>query len=179
MLLKFYKIKLFYICTAVFLLIGLVGCAALEEASKTVLGDGQVDALADALQPNPDLSPEDVVRIQVEALQNNDSEDKGIEVAFRFASPANRQVTGPLHRFTNLVKNPAYRPILNHKLAEYDPIEIVENSAQQRVTVVAADGSASVYLFELSKQETASCSGCWMTDSVSLVPTRQQDMTDA
>lgn len=179
MLLKFFKRKLFYICTIVFLLIGLAGCAALEEASKTILGDGQVEALADTLQPNPDLSPEDVVRIQVEALQNNDSEDKGIEVAFRFASPANRQATGPLHRFINLVKNPAYRPILNHKLAEYDPIEIVEDTAQQRVTVIGIDGSANVYLFELSKQETASCSGCWMTDSVSFVPTRQQNTTGA
>ena len=56
--------------------------------------------------PSPDLSPEDVVRIQVEALQRNDepSPDAGIEAAFRFASPSNRRATGPLGRFSEMVR---------------------------------------------------------------------------
>ena len=57
------------------------------------------DPLAEDLVPDPALTPEQVVRIQLEALRNNDAGDRGIAVAFRFASPGNRQNTGPLPRF--------------------------------------------------------------------------------
>ena len=53
-------------------------------------------------KPDPSLSPQDVVSIQIEALRNNDTpyENRGIEVTFNFASPANKRITGPLERFT-------------------------------------------------------------------------------
>ncbi|MCB9077573.1 MAG: DUF4864 domain-containing protein [Anaerolineaceae bacterium] len=153
------------------------GCSSsLPETAQLVTHSKQAIHLDDTLQPGPELSPEDVVKIQVEALQNNDSDDTGIEIAFRFASPANRQATGPLHRFTYLVKNPTYRPMLNHKLAEYSPIEISGDTARQRVTITGSDGSANVYLFDLSRQDTPACSGCWLTDGVSFVPTRQGNL---
>ncbi len=46
-------------------------------------------------EPDPSLSPQDVVSIQIEALQNNDIpyEDRGIEVTFNFASPVNKRMT--------------------------------------------------------------------------------------
>lgn len=161
------------------LLLSLTGCSSwLEDASSILLDQTKEDALNDQLQPDSELSPEDVVKIQVEALQHNDSQDRGIELTFRFASPTNKQVTGPLNRFIRLVKDPAYRPMLNHKLAEYDPIKVSGDTATQRVTIIGQDGQAAVYLFELSKQDIASCSGCWMTDSVSLIPTRERDLTD-
>jgi hypothetical protein len=132
----------------------------------------------DKIRPNPDLSPEEVVKIQVEALQNNDELDKGIEITFRFASPANKQATGPLNRFVRLVKNPSYRPMLNHRAAVYGPMKITGDTATQRVTITGADGSASVYIFELSKQDLPDCQGCWMTDTVVLAPTRQQELKE-
>ena len=48
--------------------------------------------------PSPEWTPAEVIRMQVEALQNNDtpSPDTGIATAFRFASPGNRAATGPL-----------------------------------------------------------------------------------
>ena len=44
-------------------------------------------------EPDPSLSPQDVVSIQIEALRNNDIPyaDRGIEVTFNFASPANKR----------------------------------------------------------------------------------------
>jgi len=155
----------------------LSGCAL--DLSAPATETKQQAALDDQLQPAPDLSPEDVVRIQVEALQNNDEQDKGIEVTFRFASPANKQATGPLGRFIRMVKDPAYSPMLNHKTADYDPIEIEDNSATQRVTIINTNGKATVYLFKLSKQAGPPCNGCWMTDSVTVVPTRKQDLQGA
>lgn len=128
------------------------------------------------LQPSSELSPEDVVKIQVEALQQNDDADSGIEVTFRFASPANKQVTGPLFRFKELVKNPVYRAMLNHKSADYGKMEFNGDTATQRVTIIESNGEATVYLFTLSRQNLAECPGCWMTDSVTVVPTRKQDL---
>ena len=129
-----------------------------------------------SLQPDPELTPGEVVQIQVEALQNNDDTDTGIEITFRFASPSNKQATGPLFRFAQLVKNPVYRPMLNHKLAEYGPLKQSGDTATQRVTIVEQDGSATVYLFSLSRQNEPPCQGCWLTDSVTVVPTRSQDL---
>jgi hypothetical protein len=128
------------------------------------------------LQPGPDLGPEDVVRIQVEALKRNDEEDNGIEITFRFASPSNKQATGPLFRFAELVRKPAYRPLLNHKLAEYGPINIDGDTAEQRVTIIEENGEATVFLFALSRQTEGPCKDCWMTDSVTVVPTRSQNL---
>ena len=56
-------------------------------------------------EPDPSLSPQDVVSIQIEALRNNDTpyEDRGIEVTFNFASPTNKRATGPLERFKVMV----------------------------------------------------------------------------
>ena len=140
---------------------------------------GQAESAEDVplhpeLQPNAQLSPDEVVKIQVEALQNNDENDNGIEITFRFASPANKQVTGPLFRFKELVKNPDYRAMLNHKIAEYGPLEIDGDTASQRVTVIKTNGEATVFLFSLSRQNTAACPDCWMTDGVTIVPTRKQ-----
>ena len=63
----------------------------------------------DAPVPKPELTPEQVVEIQVEALRKNDvpTPDAGIATTFRFASPGNRKVTGPLERFAPIVKAPA------------------------------------------------------------------------
>lgn len=141
--------------------------------------ESEAEAVHQEHQPHPDLSPVEVVRIQVEALQNNDDEDSGIEITFRFASPDNKRVTGPLTRFIQLVKNPTYRPMLNHKLAEYGPMRIEGDTASQRVTIIDPNGNATVYLFTLSKQTEPPCAGCWMTDSVTAVPVRQQDLQGA
>ena len=119
-------------------------------------------------QPSPDLSPEEVVRIQVEALQHNDTPepDAGIEAAFRFASPSNRSATGPLARFTAMVKGPAYSAMLGFDSAEYGEMRVEGERAAQRVVLLQPDGRRVAYVFGLSKQVGGAYDGCWMTDSV-------------
>ncbi len=114
--------------------------------------------------PDASLRPSEVVRAQVEALAHEDSD--GIAVAFRFASPANKEVTGPLERFTDIVRAPAYRPMLGHLEAVFGPVHVDGGYAAQLVEIVAADGSRHTYLFELSRQRGGRFDGCWMTDSV-------------
>ena len=122
-------------------------------------------------KPSPELTPGQVIEIQLEALQFNDrpAKDAGIATTFQFASPGNRKATGPLERFTLIVKNPAFRPLINHRIAGYGPLVVKGNLALRRVTVVAEDGQAIDYDFQLSKDPE---SGCWFTDGVIPVPTK-------
>lgn len=140
---------------------------SVDEAPKETQAEPANDeADTTSLVPSPDLSPDQVVKIQLEALKNNNRTDDGIEIVFRFASPANKRNTGPLTRFTQMIKTPTYRPMLNHLRAELDPIEITGDVARQRVTLIDATGNEIVYVFFLSKQTEGPCVGCWMTDAV-------------
>ena len=118
--------------------------------------------------PSPEWTPTEVIRMQVEALQNNDmpTEDAGIAVAFRFASPGNRAATGPLSRFTDMVHGPGYRDMLGFERAEYGLIRVEGDVAVQEVTLIQDDGRRTTYLFGLSRQSGGACDGCWMTDAV-------------
>ena len=120
------------------------------------------------LRPRPAYPPEKVVRIQIEALGDNDRPhpDAGIEITFRFASPANKKVTGPLPRFVEMVHNAAYRPMLNHQGARYGKLKREGNRASQAVILKTGHGSRVGYLFQLSRQSEAPYKDCWMTDSV-------------
>ncbi len=119
-------------------------------------------------EPSPDLTPSDVIRIQLAALQHNDEDDGGIATAFQFASPGNRVYTGPLSRFKQIVRNPAYSIMINHRLAELEPVTVSGDVAQQRVLVTGNDSQMVIYTFVLSRQRGDRFHGCWMTDGVSV-----------
>ncbi len=118
--------------------------------------------------PSPAYGPDEVIRLQLEALAANDDphEDAGIEVAFRLASPANKRVTGPLARFIAMEHNALYGPLLNHRAVRYGALRLEDDPAAQTVIVTAGDGEVVAYLFVLSRQQGGACDGCWMTDSV-------------
>lgn len=125
--------------------------------------------LSASLVPSPALSPDEVVEIQVEALRHNDARDRGIEVAFRFASPENKRNTGPLPRFIEMIKNGPYSLMLHVKQVAYEPIEVAGNQARQRVILFGETTSMS-YVFYLSRQEREPYVDCWMTDRVTIQP---------
>ena len=116
--------------------------------------------------PEPELSPNDVVRLQLLAMQQNDDSDIGIEVTFRFASPSNKIQTGPLKRFIRLVRNPSYRHLLNHINATFLELTVEEDFAVQEVVITTSNGERIGYRFRLSIQKGPVYTGCWMTDSV-------------
>lgn len=118
-------------------------------------------------EPSPDLSPEEVVRIQVDALGRNDAPhvDSGIEAAFRFASPANKRVTGPLERFRLLFAG----PMIGHDGARYSEVQQTDTEARMGV-MLSTDAGPVGYVFRLSKQTQAPHQDCWMTDAVERVP---------
>jgi len=127
--------------------------------------------LADHLphtEPDPSLSPRDVVSIQIEALQQNDTpyEDRGIEVTFEFASPTNQRVTGPLERFTIMVHNPTYGPMIDHRNAKYENLMVEGDFARIDVILISREGEYVGYRFILSRQYGNQYGGSWMTDAV-------------
>ena len=120
------------------------------------------------IAPSPEYAPDEVVGIQMRALGSNDSprENAGIEITFRFASPSNRKVTGPLERFEGLFLNPAYSPMLNHSRLEVGPATLTDGIATVPVLVVDRSGKSVGYMFSLSQQHDPPYEDCWMTDSV-------------
>ncbi len=116
--------------------------------------------------PEPELKPNDVVRLQLLAMQHNDDSDFGIEVTFRFASPSNKIQTGPLKRFISLVRNSSYLPLLNHTNATFLELTVEEDFAVQDVIITTSKGERIGYRFRLSIQKGTLFPGCWMTDSV-------------
>ncbi len=119
-------------------------------------------------EPSPDLSPREVVQLQVEALGTNDEPfaEAGIAAAFNFASPANKRATGPLARFRTLFETSAYGPMIDHAGATYSQVQVEGRTAQMGVLLNTEDGGQVGYLFRLSKQTEAPHEACWMTDAV-------------
>ena len=123
-----------------------------------------------AKEPNHALSPLQVVRFQLDSLRQNNAGDDGIASTFRFASPANKAVTGPLSRFKRLFDHPNYAPMLNHQSSEITPVTNNGQIAVFDVELVDSSGSIHHYRFELSIQASGSCIECWMTDAVMWEP---------
>ena len=134
-----------------------VGCATTPDGLAPIRNSG----------PSPDLTAREVVQIQLQAFGNNNAEDEGIEIGFRFASPGNRRRTGPLPRFAAMLKGPAYGVMLEHDRAEYAAVVVREEQAVQRVRLIRGD-TVAVYDFYLRRQNSADCQGCWMTEAVYL-----------
>ena len=124
--------------------------------------------IEDLPTPAPSYGPEEVVTIQLEGLATNDDpfENAGIGTAYNFASPANRQSTGPFDRFVEMVTGPQYTPMVDHVEATTGPLERDGQSARQRVTLTGPEGRTVTYLFGLSEQSGGEFDGCWLTDRV-------------
>ena len=116
--------------------------------------------------PNPELKANKIVSLQLMAMQQNDVSNHGIEITYRFASPQNKVQTGPLSRFIMLVKNPAYRPLLNHLDATFLNLKVEGNVAIQEVIITTSKGTRKGFRFLLSLQQGEQFKDCWMTDAV-------------
>lgn len=118
---------------------------------------------AETLAPAPALSPKAVVEAQLSALREDSPQ--GLMRAFQFASPANRSLTGPVERFSAMIRD-SYPELLGHRSAIYGETLIKEDEAAQAVEIIARDGQVYRYVFVMSRQTTGDYLGCWMTDSV-------------
>ena len=120
------------------------------------------------VKPSPDINPIDVVEVQLFALQSNDESDFGIRQTWEFAHPRNKMATGPLPRFTSMIKTPAYSILLNNLKFETKEIFNDGKTAGIAVRIEAKDNKAYTYMWTLEKIiEEGPLNGNWMTSGVS------------
>lgn len=120
------------------------------------------------VKPSPDINPIDVVEIQLFALQSNDESDFGIRQTWEFAHPRNKMATGPLPRFTSMIKTPAYSILLNNLKFETREIFNDGKTAGIAVRIEAKDNKAYTYMWTLEKiTEEGPLKDIWMTSGVS------------
>jgi len=118
------------------------------------------------LRPNCERPPALVVHIQVLALQNNDpATNEGINTTWQFASPSNRDLTGPYSNFVRTIES-GFEPLLNATAVRYGPLERDGDTASQPVTVVDGNGTTTSYQWTVEEQSDAPYEGCWMTTGV-------------
>ncbi|MEJ8758616.1 DUF4864 domain-containing protein [Pontibacter sp. H259] len=129
-------------------------------------GDAAATSGFSYVRPSKGLSPQDVVQIQLKALQQNDDSDSGIITVFNFSSPVSKISMGPIEHFRLMVRDPVYKPMLNFKAYKKGNMVITGKSAYQLVVLTTQDNEKAAYLFMLARQTKGYYKGCWMTVGV-------------
>ena len=127
-------------------------------------------SFSDVLKPNKNISPKEVVKIQLNALMKNNSpyKDKGILQTWEFAHPNNQRYTGPIERFTMMLKGDSFSMLLNHKENEVVEIFKNENVATYEVTILGADKNYFKFKWQVEKNILEGpTKDCWLTTAVS------------
>ena len=126
--------------------------------------------LAELLKPTPEINPEEVVKIQLSSLMNNNEPylNAGIEQTWEFAHPSNRAFTGPIQRFTQMMYAPSYAVMLDHKKHEIIEVKLDKNIAYFFIELTSTDGKIFGFKWTLEKvKEVGGFKDCWMTTAVS------------
>jgi hypothetical protein len=150
---QYFRHRLTYICS-VFIV------AAMFLLLPKIALSGELNVV-----PNETYTPQQVITIVLDSMQKNAADDEGIATVFRFASPDNKLVTGPLPRFTQMIKR-GFPDMLNHISARLEDIDIAGDIAVQSVWLQTQSGTEFGYEFRLSIQRGGKHDGMWMTDAV-------------
>ena len=126
--------------------------------------------LANLIKPNPIIKPEEVIKIQLEALMNNNIpyEDAGISQTWEFAHPQNRLYTGPLSNFSIMIKTYPYSLMIDH--INHDIIFVSINNTTANFFVELTDKTGNKFGFTWTVKKVlieGKFKDCWMTSGVS------------
>ena len=125
---------------------------------------------AELLKPNPSIKPEEVISIQLLALQNNSVpfNNAGIIQTWEFAHPSNRQYTGPLEKFILMMYSPSYIIMLEHQFHKIIPVSQEDDIAFFFIELTDKLGNKFGFQWTLQKVITeGDYKNCWMTIGVS------------
>jgi hypothetical protein len=124
---------------------------------------------ADMVQPSPYIAAAEVVAIQLNGLQYNDTPqiDAGILQTWAFAHPRNRTITGPLPRFAAMLKGPGYSMMINHLSHQITPAQAGDGWQKFDVLMEAENGDVVHFSWVVEKVAHGPYQGCWMTVAVS------------
>jgi len=125
---------------------------------------------ADLIIPNDTILPAEVIKIQLVALMNNDSEfkDSGIEQTWNFAHPNNKKNTGPLPKFKMMIKGDSYEMLLNHLSHTITELGSSDKWAQFEVIILDKDKIYHKFNWQVEKFTLEGpLQDCWLTTMVS------------
>ena len=109
-----------------------------------------------------------MVKIQLQALKNNNKNDDGIKVTWLFAHPDNKKVTGPYERFRIMIYGQQYRQLLNHDSHKINLIMNSPNKYMFRIKILTKDKQLLFYEWHVQKATEENCIDCWFTTAVSI-----------
>ena len=125
---------------------------------------------ADLLTPNNSILPDEVIKIQLVALMNNDGDfkDSGIEQTWNFAHPNNKKNTGPLPNFKMMIKGNSYQMLLNHLSHTITNVGNSDKWAQFEVIILDKEKIYHKFNWQVEKYiEEGPLKDCWLTTMVS------------
>ena len=125
---------------------------------------------AELLKPNPSIKPEEVISIQLSALQKNSIpyNNAGITQTWEFAHPSNRLYTGPLEKFILMMYSPPYIIMLDHQFHSIIPVSQEDSVAFYFIELTDKFGNKFGFRWTLQKVITEGYyKNCWMTVGVS------------
>ena len=123
---------------------------------------------AELTKPNKKLEPYDVVKIQLEALKNNNKDDNGIKQTWLFAHPDNKKITGPYERFRIMIYGQQYKFLLNHSSHKINLITNSPNKFIYRIEILSDKKQLLFYEWHVQKGSEEKCKNCWFTSAVSI-----------
>jgi len=125
---------------------------------------------AQVIKPDQSIMPNQVVKIQLTGLMNNNSKskDKGIEQTWEFAHPKNRYFTGPYDKFREMLKGESYNMLLNHLDHEIKEVFLNEEIAVYEVIIMDNDKNYYKFKWQVEKYvKNGPLKDCWLTTVVS------------
>ena len=122
---------------------------------------------AELIEPNKKLDAYNVVKIQLQALKNNDEKDNGIKQTWLFAHPDNKKVTGPYDRFRIMIYGQQYKHLINHTSHKIKLITNSQNTYVYRIEILSTNKKLFYYEWHVQKGNSENCESCWFTSAVS------------
>ena len=125
---------------------------------------------AELLNPNSNIKPKEVVKIQLSGLQQNDLEfkDSGIEQTWNFAHPNNKKVTGPLNNFKMMIKGASYQMMIDHLSHTITEVGSSNKWAQYEVVILDKNKIYHKFNWQVEKYTMdGNLKDCWLTTMVS------------
>ncbi len=125
---------------------------------------------AELINPNSNIEPIEVIKIQLTGLQNNDLNynDFGIRQTWNFAHPDNKKNTGPLENFTKMIKGDVYGVLIDHLQSTVSLIKKSNEQAQFEVIILDQNKTYYKFLWEVEKYiGDGPLKDCWLTTVVS------------
>jgi uncharacterized protein (DUF2237 family) len=106
---------------------------------------------------SPTMSCVDIIEYVMEGFQKNNAINDGIKKVYRYSSPSNKDMNGPLESFIKMIKSSTYHHLLNCKDwnyindSEYRTPDDIEYSVLVYIKS-NIDNNRYIYRFNLSRQ---------------------------